>query len=95
VTLWLLLFAFLHVVNEQKVRLLPEVGKPSTVVYDTVVKCDLSRQKSRACAKVYIGGKYAIYSYRRAVGAIQILVINLTQLSVFTNNKRSRCVSVN
>ena len=44
--------AFLHAVNEQKVRcLLPEVVKPSTAVYDTVVECDLSRQKSRTCAQ--------------------------------------------
>ena len=28
--------AFLHVVNEQKVCLLPEAVKPSTAVYDTV-----------------------------------------------------------
>jgi len=53
----LLLFALqrmcclLHVVNEQKVRLLSEVVKPSTAVYDTVVECDLSRQKSRTCAE--------------------------------------------
>ena len=33
--------ASLHVVNQQKVRLLPEVVKPSMAVYDTVVKCDL------------------------------------------------------
>jgi len=44
-------FASLHVVNQQKVRLLPEVVKPSMVVYDTVVECDLSRQKSRTCAE--------------------------------------------
>jgi len=43
--------ASLHVVNEQKVRLLPKVVKPSTVVYDTAVECDLSRQKSRTCAE--------------------------------------------
>jgi len=49
----LLLFAlqrmlpFTNVVNEQKVRLLSEVVKPSAAVYDTVVECDLSRQKSR------------------------------------------------
>jgi len=42
--------ASLHVVNEQKVRLLPEVVKPSTAVYDTVVECNLSRQKSHTCA---------------------------------------------
>jgi len=33
--------ASLHVVNQQKVRLLPEVVKPSMAVYDTVVECDL------------------------------------------------------
>ena len=43
--------ASLHVVNQQKVYLLPEVVKPFMVVYDTVVECDLSRQKSRACAE--------------------------------------------
>jgi len=43
--------ASLHVVNQQKVRLLPEVVKPSTAVDDTVVECDLSRQKSRTCAE--------------------------------------------
>jgi len=46
--------ASLHVVNEQKVRLLPEVVKPSTAVYDTVVGCDLSRQKSRTCAEAVL-----------------------------------------
>jgi len=40
-----------RVVNEQKVRLLSEVVKPSTAVYDTVVECDLSRRKSRTCAE--------------------------------------------
>ena len=43
--------ASLHVVNEQKVCLLSEVVKPSMAVYDTVVECDLSRQKSRTCAE--------------------------------------------
>ena len=43
--------ASLHVVNEQKVHLLSEVVKPSTAVYDTVVECDLTRQKSRTCAE--------------------------------------------
>ena len=46
--------ASLHVINEQKVRLLPKVVKPSTAVYDTVVECDLSRQKSRICAEAVL-----------------------------------------
>ena len=64
--------ALLHVVNEQKEHLLPEVVKPSAAVYDTVVECDLSRQRVVHVQKLYRGGKYAIYSYPRAVGAIQI-----------------------
>jgi len=40
-----------RVVNEQKVRLLSEVVKPSTAVYDTVAECDLCRQKSHTCAE--------------------------------------------
>ena len=43
--------ASLHVVNQQKVCLLPEVVKPSMAVYDTVAECDLSRQNSRTCAE--------------------------------------------
>ena len=39
-----------YVVNEQKVRLFPKVVKPFTAVYDTVVECNLSRQKSHTCA---------------------------------------------
>jgi len=46
--------ASLHVINEQKVCLLPEVLKPSTAVYDTVVECDLSCQKSRICAEAVL-----------------------------------------
>jgi len=86
--------ASLHVVNQQKVCLLPEVVKPSMAVYDTVAECDLSRQNSRTCAEAVPRGQCDRYSYPRAVGAIQILAINLTQLSLFTNNKRSCCASV-
>jgi len=78
--------ASLHAVNEQKVRLLPEVVKPSTAVY---VECDLSCQESYMC-----GSCTAVvnvpYTVTQAVGAIQFSVINLTQF----NNKRSRCASV-
>ena len=44
----------LHVVNKQKVRLLPEVVKPSTAVYDTVFECDLSCQKSCTCVEAVL-----------------------------------------
>jgi len=35
------------------------------------------------------------YSYPLAVGAIQISVINLTELSLFTNYKHSHCAVSN
>jgi len=53
-----------------------------------------SPKESYVCGSCTAAVNVPIYSYPGAVGAIQILVINLTMLSLFTNNKRSRYASV-
>ena len=82
----------LHVVNQQKVCLLPEVFKPSMAVYDTVVECHRMVWLNKRWMQ--FNCRHESYMCGIQTYITQISVINLTQLTMFTNSKCSRCASV-
>ena len=82
--------ASLHVVSQQNVRLLFKVVRPYMAAFYIVV---VAAKESYMCGSCNATVNAPI-QLPRAVTAAQISVMNLTWLSLFTNNKHSHRSSV-